>query len=213
MKKSIIAVISLYLLSTEIALGCECTNPSYKFMDGISGYPFVAMVEVIRKDTARGYPMVNSKSFNHSHDYAFTVVKIIKQYSGSHSGDEIKIIDSKGFECFSSLFYKNIGDKFMVKGFIHDINEHVFRFWDKPLPKEDILVFPLCDTSQLQFGNNYVTGWITIKGNYRSIRRRNTILKIISFGLINRKKKGKEFVPQQMRIEKFERILKYWLKK
>lgn len=211
MKKVLITTINLYLLSIGIAFGCECTKVSYRFMDRIDRYPFVAMVEVIRKDTITGQ-IGNPKSVAQLQGYTFTVVKIINLYSGRYSGAEIKIIDSKGFECFRRLVYKNIGDKFIVKGGIADINEYVYTGWDKPIPKEDILMLGLCDTNQLYLDKNDITGWITINSSHRWWRC-NTFLKKISFGLINREKKGeKEFMPQQMKIEKFEKLLKRSIK-
>jgi hypothetical protein len=182
-------------------------------MDSVDKYPFVAMVEVVKKDTVSGEQLGSSKSFVQSTGYSFTVVKILKQYSGKYLGEEIKVIDSKGFECFTKLFYKNIGDKFIVKGGIEDINEYIFTSWEKPLPKQEILVLWLCDTNQLQLDEKGVTGWIT-KNSSHKWWRCSQFLKKISFGLINREKKGwKEFQPQQMKIEEFERKLKFKVKK
>jgi len=208
--KKILLIAILFIVPIGIAFGCcECTKVSYKFMDRIERAPFVAIVEVIRKDTISGSELGNPNSFAQSSGYSFTVVKILKQYSGKYFGQEIKIIDSKGLECFTKLFYKNIGDKFIVKGGVADINEYVYRDWDKQLPNENILVLGLCSTNQLQLDNNNITGWITLKGDQRSCRRRSAFLKIISLGLINRKKKGKEFMPQQMKLEKFEKKLSH----
>ncbi len=191
MKNIIIAII--YLQSIGVAIGCECTKMSYKFMDRIERSPFVAMVEVVRKDTVFGVQLGNSNFFARSSGYSFTVVKILKQYSGKYLGQEIKIIDSKGFECFTKLFYQNIGDKCIVKGGIADINEYVFRDWDKQLPNENILALGLCSTNQLQFENNSVIGWVT-KNSMHRWWRCNRFLKKTSFGLIDREKKKAESV-------------------
>lgn len=207
MKKALLSTINFCLLSVGFVFGCECSKVSHKFMDRIDKYQFVAMVEVIRKDTVRGQQIGNPKSFAQSQDYAFTVVKVIKQYSGTYLGGEIRIIDSKGFECFCKLYYKNIGDKFIVKGVLVDINEHLHSDWDKPIPKEDILVLGLCDTNQLHVDKNEVNGWITVNRSHQWWKR-NMLLKKLSFGLINREKKGiKKISRQQMKIGKFEKIL------
>lgn len=207
MKKKF-STIALYLLSIGIAFACECTKVSYKFMDRIDRYPFVAMVEVIRKDTISGGQIGNQLQV-----YTFTVVKITNQYAGKYSGAEIKIIDSKGFECFRRLVYKNIGDKFIVKGGIADINDYIYTDWDKPIPKDDILVLGLCDTNQLYSDHNDVTGSITISSSLLRWRC-GRFLEKASFGLINREKKGyKGFMLQQMKIEKFEKLLKRRIKK
>lgn len=214
MKKNttILLVISSYLLSAGIAFGCECAKGTYDCMHGIKKYPFVAMVEVMKKDTISGIQSGTSKDFAKSTGYSFTTVKILKLYSGRYSGQEIKIIDSKGYECFIRLFYKNIGDTLIVKGEIADVNKYVFSDWDKQLPNESILVLGLCSMNQLLLEKNNVIGWISKDKSHRWSRR-NQFLKNITFGLVDRRKKGwKKFEHQQMKIEKFERKLRKRIK-
>jgi hypothetical protein len=215
MQKNLKITIFIHLLSVGIAFGCQCTKVSYTFMDKIDRYPFVALVEIIRKDTVKSEKSSNSINLDQSYNYAFTVVKILKQYSGKNYRQEIRIIDSKGFECFTRIFYRNIGDKFIVKGVIADINEYIFYMdWDKKLPKEDILVLPICINHQLQFDGNIVSGTISKNRSHRWWLW-NKFFRKISFGLINtdKERKGwKAFAPQQMTIEKFERKLKRRIK-
>lgn len=214
MKKTtiILLIISGYLLSAGIAFGCECAKISNHFMHGIKKYPFVAMVEVMKKDTISGMQLGTSKEFAKSTGYSFTTVKILKLYSGKYNGQEIKIIDSKGYECFTKLFYKNIGDTLIVKGEIADVNRYVFRDWDKQLPNESILVLGLCSMNRLLLEKNSVIGWISKNRSHRWWRR-SQFLKSITFGLVDReKKRRKKLKPQQMKIEKFERKLRRRIK-
>lgn len=203
-----LATLILMIISLNIGIACTCAKGSYTFMDKIDKYPFVAMVEVIGKDTIRGKPIENINSFLHSLDYAFTTVRVLNQYSGKYIGNEIKIIDSKGFECFTRLSFKNIGEKFIVKGGIADVNDYVYTDFDKSLPKEDILVLSLCDTNQLLVEGNEVKGWITLNRSNRWWKF-TSFLKRISFGLIDRKRKpGKKFKLQEMAVEEFVKLIK-----
>ena len=214
MKQTLAATVLFCFLSTGIALGCDCTtNVSHRFMDNINNYSFVAMVEVLRKDTVRGKERGGLASAAFSHIYTFTVVKIIKQYSGKLLEKEVKIFDPKGFECLNRLHYMHTGDRFIVKGGITDINEQVFTDWDKPLPKEYILLLGLCDTHQLSVDKDQVTGQVTAHRSFRRWRR-SIFFRKISFGLIDTEEKViKTYVPQQMGIEAFEGLLSRRLKK
>lgn len=185
----------------EATFGCECTNVSYKFMDKIETYSFVAMVEVVGRDTL---PKNETSPLK---EYGFTVVRIINQYSGEPVGKKIKIIEGKGYECFVKLRFKNIGDRFIVKGKIKDVNDYIFIDWDKQLPQEDIAVLSLCDTHQLSVKDNKVSGWIT-KGIRPKKQQWNSFLRKISFGWIDKEDDNQNFKLQQMSLHRFKRILK-----
>ncbi len=204
MKKSLTFI--FIIISINFAFGCTCAKGTYRFVDHIAKYSFVGLVEVIGKDTINGESIDNSKPFAQSNDYAFTVVKIINQYSGRYVGKEIKIIDSKGFECFTRLGFKNFGDKFIVKGFIADVNEYIYSV-ENQKPKKDILVLSLCDMNRLYVDGNEVTGWITVNKSNRWWVW-TMFLKKITFGLIDRERRRKKFEPQRMGIDKFIELIK-----
>jgi hypothetical protein len=201
MKKSFTTLLALMFISISVSIGCECLKVSHRFMDNISKYPFVGMVEVIGKDTIQ--ESFGNTTIPSSH-YTFTKVRIVNQYSGRYVGSEIKIIDSKGFECFTKLFYKNVGDKFIIKAWIADVGEHLYRGIEE-LPKEEILVLSLCDMNSLHLEENIVSGWITVNRSNRWWTWTD-FLKKISFGLIERERK--KLKPQRMGIEKFRELIK-----
>lgn len=214
MKKTLTTTVFMHFLSLGIALGCDCTtHVIYRFMDNIDKYPFVAMVEVLSLDTIRGKASGGPTSSVLSQPYTVTVVKIIKQYSGKLLNEEIRILNAKGFECFTRLHYTNTGDRFMVKGGIADINEYVVTDWYTPLPKEDILILGLCDIHQLSVDKDQVNGQVTAHRSFRHWRR-SIFFRKISFGLMDTEEKViKTYVQQQMGIEAFEGLLSRRLRK
>ncbi len=200
MNKKLSIIILLAILSMNVSIACSCAKVSYVFMDRVHRSSFVAMVEVVGKDTIKG--------FDPSSDYAFTVVKIINQFAGKFVGNEIKIIESKGYECFTGLRYKNIGDRLVVKGSISDVSEYVYRDREKEWPKEDILALSLCATNQLYIDGDYVKGWIT-KNKWNKWHRWSSLIKRITFGLIERKDKtDKQFELQKIKLDIFLTLLK-----
>ncbi len=142
------------------------------------------MVEVIGKDTLE-------MDFS---DYSFTRVRIINQYAGEYIGKQLWIIDAKGVECcLTRLHYDNLGDKFIIKGYFSEGKAH--------------LELSACSTNVLKIEGNNVVGDITISKGKRWSRW-TSLLKSITFGLINREKNKKEIKPQKMTIEKIIKVLK-----
>lgn len=176
-------------------------------MDYISDYPFVGLIEVIGKDTVYGTPLSDSQPFSGS--YSFTKVRIINQYRGNHVGNEIAVIDSKGFECFIRLPKNSLGNRYLVKGFVADINDYIYNL--DGIPKRNILVLSLCDTNTLFVDNTEVVGWIT-KNKWDRWRQWTNFIKSITFGLVKRNGSKKKFKFQRMELSHFIRILNHRVK-
>ena len=190
-------ILFLILISTN-AYSCSCTSLTEKYIDKIDLYDFAGRVKVLKRDTI--YHSRNEKIWQ-----SCTTVKVINQYKGEISRDTLQIIDSKGFECFGTLRFENIGDEVIVKGFDSRIENHLIDYNDPNLGIDKVnkgycLELFLCDVNQLNIVDNYVVGYITLKRNGFWDRIRKFIGKHISA----LDKSINNYPPQKMTISEFE---------
>lgn len=197
--KNKLVLFTLFFCIATSGFCSQCSKVSWRFMDRVNNYPFVGMVEVIGKDT------ITSKYDS----YTTTKVKVLQQYKGQFIGNEINIIDAKGFEYFVSLNYQNIGDKFIIKASPLSSNSYEYNKTNKKL---NIIKLGLCDTNTLWIKNNTVNGDITIN-KMRVKYFWSGLLKKITFGLIDLKSKlyGQPRKYQTITLDKFQDILEQHL--
>jgi hypothetical protein len=188
-KPNFILVVVALILQPFAMMACECKKVSYRFMDGISKSEFVAMVEIVGElDSINAFVS----------GYSFTKVKIINQFAGDFIGNETYLIGAQGHECYTSLMYNNIGDKFMIKGYYSEGKDYINWY--------------SCSANILNVKNDEVIGWVNI---YRGRHwwKWTAFLKAISFGLIERDIQKYHPKPQQMKIENFISLLNKELKR
>jgi hypothetical protein len=158
-------------------------------MDGISKSEFVAMVEIVGElDSINAFVS----------GYSFTKVKIINQFAGDFIGKETYLIGAQGHECYTSLKYNNIGEKFIIKGYYS--------------AGKDYISWYSCSANILIIESDQVIGWIN-RFQGRHWWKWTAFLKAISFGLIERDIQKYHPKPQHMKIEYFVRLLNEELKR
>lgn len=183
-------LVLIALMSQPFALvACECSKVTYCFMDGISKSEFVAVVEIVGElDSINAFVS----------GYSFTKVKIINQFAGEFIGKETYLIGAQGHECYTSLKYNNIGDKFIIKGYYS--------------AGKDYISWYSCSSNVLKVEKDQVVGCIN-RCRGRRWWKWTAFLKAISFGLIERDIQKYHPKPQQMKIENFISLLNEELKR
>lgn len=201
--KFLICLISILLCSLK-ATACSCLPLTHRFLQHVEGYDFVGLVEVVRKDTI--YHEDDKRIW-----YAFTIVRVIEQYHGEPVGDEVKIVDAKGFECFTRLHYRRPGDRRIVKGFLKPLSEYMYNYLaSNPLPPTDwgerCLELFLCDVNQLRVVDDNVHGVISchLRTVWVGLRKFGDH---VTFGLFANKTRGRRLW-QSMPLKRFERKIR-----
>lgn len=188
-KPNFILVVVALISQPFVMMACECTKVSYRFMDGITKCEFVALVEIVGElDTINAFVS----------GYSFTKVKILNQFKGEFIGKETYLIGTQGHECYTSLKYNNIGDKFIIKGYYSEGKDYINWY--------------SCSANILNVKNDEVIGWVNIYRG-RSWWKWTAFLQAISFGLIERETHKYHAEPQHMKIENFVRSLNEELKR
>lgn len=177
--------IFLFTIFLERSDACSCRNVTKRFIDHLSSYKFVGLVEVIGIDTIK----------DHDYDMAFTIVRVLKEYHDNKTLDTLYIPEGDGGSCNVSIKNRGVGNRFILKGYLYNKSD-----WEADLEdfQQDIkvtqnpqkaLVLSLCDENTICIKDSTVIGNIT---------RNNEI------------KRARKYVgqPQEMDTIKVERLLR-----
>jgi len=196
---SAFACIAFSNLSEELS-DCYCVSETYRFIDDLNDYSYVARVKYIEKDSAS--PKVSRFA-------SFQKYELIDKYKGPDIGDSLIIAgDFAGHYCLGNHPSPRVkGQEFIIKANFESRDNYESDF-DAMMSgrKQLLLVFRGCDENHLRINNGIVYGNIT-KNKYQRSYRFNKFLKDISFDLIKRSS-DKESYLQEMKMRKVERIIK-----
>ena len=176
-----------------------CVSETYRFIDDLNDYSYVARVKYIEKDSAS--PKVSRFASFHKYE-------LIDKYKGPDTGDSIIIAGGTGLNCLGDHPSPRVkGKEFIIKANF-ELRDKYESDFDRMMSgrEELLLIFELCHENHLRIDNGIVYGNIT-KNKYQRSYRFNKFLKDISFGLIKRSS-DKESYLQEMKMRKVERIIK-----
>jgi hypothetical protein len=150
----LILVVCSSILTSGSTIACICSEWTEKFIDELWKADFIAVLEIIDRDTLKNYEFEEN----------FTRGRIVNQLKGPKLENEIFIYEAHPFSCNHNISYA-IGKTVLVKGYLKPRQSYEFdmiRVGVKKGLRSKVLELSICEKSIVMVENEMAIGHITV---------------------------------------------------